>query len=82
MKKVPCVEFYATRGFVTDKFIGFGWRLRAKNGQPILSPHETFVSHRNAVDSFKRVCDALDARGPWQIKDLEGVTGSHAMLIA
>jgi uncharacterized protein YegP (UPF0339 family) len=77
--KPACVEFY--ENWPTVKTREYGWRLRAKNGQIICTPHETFQSHRNAVESFKRICNALDARGPWQIKDLDGVQGSHAMLI-
>jgi len=92
--KPACVEFYKTFGLQSDggkAYVDqdsdgglFGWRLRAPapNSQIILIPVETFVSHRNAVDSFKRICNALDARGPWEIKDLAGVNGSHAMLIA
>lgn len=81
--KTSCVEFYRTHFDVLGEMKNldfFSWRLRAKNSQIILSPHESFTSHRNAVDSFKLICNALDARGPWEIKDLEGVSGSHAML--
>ena len=78
--KPACVEFYRIEFVLGGSYVPYAWRLRAKNGQIILSPHESFVSHRNAVESFKRICDALDARGPWEIKDLEGVQGSHAML--
>jgi hypothetical protein len=80
--KTACVEFYEAE-IVGDFGVPnqYGWRLRATNSQIILSPHETFVSHRNAVASFKRICKALDARGPWEIRDLDGIKGSHAMLI-
>ena len=78
--KASCVEFYQGHSLMGGWH--YAWRLRAKNGRIILTPGETFVSHRNAVASFKRVCDALDASGPFEIKDLRGVTGSHAMLIA
>ena len=78
--KASCVEFY--QGHTLMGGWHYAWRLRAKNGRIILTPGETFVSHRNAVESFKRVCIALDARGPWEIKDMRGVTGSHALLIA
>ncbi len=63
----------------------YSWRLQAANGQTIISPHKTFDSHRAAVANFKRVCKAMDARGPWQIVDEPGMPtrkGSHQMIIA
>ncbi len=61
----------------------YGWRLQAPNNLTILTPHKTFDAHRAAVANFKRVCKAMDARGPWQIVDEPGMPtrkGSHAML--
>ncbi len=79
------VEFYvAAHESVTYDAKAFSWRLQASNGQTILTPHEAFDSHRNAIASFKRVCKAMDARGPWQIVDEPGMPtrkSSHEMIV-
>ncbi len=77
------VEFYVAQH---AQVLGtqYGWRLQAPNGQIIVTAHETFDSHRNAIESFKRVCRAMDARGPWQIVDEPGMPtrkGSHEMIV-
>jgi len=86
MKRAACIEFYRVTKTTWridggSSVRGYAWRLRAPNGKIVNTPHESFVSHFNAVRSFRTVANAMDARGPWEIRDMKDVTGSHAMLI-
>ena len=86
MKRAACIEFYRVTKTTWridggSSVRGYAWRLRAPNGQIVNTPHESFVSHFNAVRSFRTVANAMDARNVFEVRDADGVTGSHAMLI-
>lgn len=71
--KTPTVQFYKAYSY-------FAWCLQDKTGRTIAIPHRHESTHGAAIRSFKRVAEALNARGPWEIRDGPGVKGSHAML--
>lgn len=63
-KRVPRVEFYEL--FLIDR-VGMSWRLRAPNGQIIMSPHESFTRHGDAVRSFATCAHAMNAQAVLEV---------------
>ncbi len=59
-KRQARVELYKNRGG------HWSWRVRAKNGAVIASPHEAFASKRNAKAAFRRV-EKLLQNGPYEV---------------
>lgn len=50
------------------------------NNKIIVTPHESFTRHRDAVRSFKTCADAMDARGVFEVAGF-APEESHRLLV-